>query len=526
MKYMGSKARIAKDLAPIINQLIEQHEITTYIEPFVGGSNMIEHIQCDTKYGYDNNEYLIAFWKEIQNGWDPLKSEYADMSKEQYQDIKDHKNLYPKSIVALAGFCSSYNAKWFGGYAGIVKTKVGTVRNYYHEAVRNVMKQAEKIGTVCYECKDFREIDVSGALIYCDPPYQDVTRYRETFDHDAYWNWVRKMSTKNIVLCSEYSAPADFECIYEKQLMVTLDKNNRHHATEKLYVFRKENKQMELKMNEYQLPEKILFNYEELKQELTEKVSHYETLVYTDDQIKEAKADRANLNRLKKALNDERIRREKEYMQPFNTFKTQINEIIGIIDKPMAVIDKQVKAYEDKQKQDKMDAIKNLWESCDVPEGLVLDKIFDQKWLNASVSMKSITAAIDNAIAGFNQDMDTLSNLPEFGFEAQQVYIRTLDINKALAEGQRMAQVQKQKAEYEAEQARRKTEEEARKQAEQAANQAGEAVFDNAPDVSAQIPIPEVPVKQWVAFQALMTTEDALALKDFFNSRNIEFKAV
>lgn len=122
--------------------------------------------------------------------------------------------------------------------------------------------------------------------------------------------------------------------------------------------------------------------------------------------------------------------------------------------------------------------------------------------------------------------MDTLSNLPEFGFEAQQVYIRTLDINKALAEGQRMAQVQKQKAEYEAEQARRKTEEEARKQAEQAANQAGEAVFDNAPDVSAQIPIPEVPVKQWVAFQALMTTEDALALKDFFNSRNIEFKAV
>lgn len=73
MKYMGSKARIAKGLAPIINQLIVQHEITTYIEPFVGGSNMIEHIQCDTKYGYDNNEYLIAFWKEIQNGWDPPK---------------------------------------------------------------------------------------------------------------------------------------------------------------------------------------------------------------------------------------------------------------------------------------------------------------------------------------------------------------------------------------------------------------------------------------------------------------------
>ncbi len=110
---------------------------------------------------------------------------------------------------------------------------------------------------------------------------------------------------------------------------------------------------MEFKVNEYQLPDKLTFNYEELKCELQEKVSHYETLVYTDDQIKEAKADRASLNKLKTALNDERIRREKEYMQPFNDFKAKVNEIIGIIDKPVAVIDRQVKEYEEKQKKDK-----------------------------------------------------------------------------------------------------------------------------------------------------------------------------
>ena len=106
---------------------------------------------------------------------------------------------------------------------------------------------------------------------------------------------------------------------------------------------------MELRVNEVAIPEKIDFNYEELKAELTSKVSFYETLVYTDDQIKDAKADKANLNKLKRALNDERIRREKEYMQPFNVFKAQINEIIGIIDKPIAVIDEQVKAYDEKR---------------------------------------------------------------------------------------------------------------------------------------------------------------------------------
>ena len=161
---------------------------------------------------------------------------------------------------------------------------------------------------------------------------------------------------------------------------------------------------MELKMHEYQLPEKILFNYEELKRELTEKVSHYETLVYTDDQIKEAKADKAALNKLKKALNDERIRREREYMAPFADFKTKINEIIGIIDKPIAVIDTQVRAYEEQQKEDKLKKIKELCGTLAVPEGLSFEKIYNPKWLNASTSMKSIAEQMNAAIEKFHQD--------------------------------------------------------------------------------------------------------------------------
>ena len=71
---------------------------------------------------------------------------------------------------------------------------------------------------------------------------------------------------------------------------------------------------MELKLIPYTVPQSITWNYEELKAELTAKASEYASIVYTDDQVKAAKADRANLNRLKKALNDERIRQEREYM--------------------------------------------------------------------------------------------------------------------------------------------------------------------------------------------------------------------
>lgn len=289
---------------------------------------------------------------------------------------------------------------------------------------------------------------------------------------------------------------------------------------------------MELKMNEYQLPEQILFNYEELKAELTEKVQHYETLVYTDEQIKEAKADRAALNKLKKALNDERIRREKEYMQPFNEFKSKINEIVAIIDKPVAVIDKQIREYEDKRQQEKLEEIKKLWSEMEVPDGMTLDKVFNDRMLNTSFNMKHVKQCFIDAIDRFNRDMAVLVNLPEYSFEAQQTYISSLDLSKAMNEANRLSRLAKQKAEYEAEQERLKAEE------------AKKAVHSVEPDVNVE-PVSEMgkaissierqayekavsaaPAKQWVAFQALLSTEDALALKEFFNNRNIEFKAV
>lgn len=287
---------------------------------------------------------------------------------------------------------------------------------------------------------------------------------------------------------------------------------------------------MELKMNEYQLPEKISFNFEELKQELTAKVSMYETMVYTDEQIKDAKADKANLNKLKKALNDERIKREKEYMQPFNEFKAQVNEIISIIDKPVAVIDKQVKEYEEKKKQEKMDAIKEHWTSLDVPEGLSLEEIFDSKWLNSSVSMKSIHEAVDEAIIKYKADMDTLSDLPEFSFEAKQVYISTLDIRKALNEAHRLSEVAKKKAEYEAELAKKKQEEELAQfmplPVEEVATPESEAQEQLKESESFEnfIPTFAEPEKNWLVIKVNVTDSEKHMIEQFMATNNIEFK--
>lgn len=231
---MGSKARIAKDIAPILNKIIDEYKIDTYIEPFVGGANMIEHIQCKNKYGLDNNIYLIAFWKAIQSGWNPLE---FTMTKEVYDDIKNNKEKYPNHIVALAGFCATYNAKWFGGYAGIVNTKAGTTRNYYDEAVRNVLKQKDKILDVKFSCCNYAQKNISGSLIYCDPPYENSTEYAEQFNHSEFWEWVKNISATNFVFVSEYNSPQGFNCIWNKSLITTLDKNSRSQSVEKLFTY-------------------------------------------------------------------------------------------------------------------------------------------------------------------------------------------------------------------------------------------------------------------------------------------------
>lgn len=247
MKYMGSKARLAKDLAPVLNKIIQDNGILAYLEPFVGGANMIEHINAEYRAGFDINSYLIALWNGLRYGDFNIpetmtKEEYLYWH-ELYLHPEDHSNNYSKFMIGCAGFLATYNAKFFGGYAGVVHTKAGTVRDYYAEARRNVLKQLPKVKDVNFVHRDYESISYLSQryLIYCDPPYDNTTSYKSGWRSDLFWNWVRKISKDkkgHIVLVSEYQAPPDFECIFEKELTTTLDKNSRKKDIEKLFRIR------------------------------------------------------------------------------------------------------------------------------------------------------------------------------------------------------------------------------------------------------------------------------------------------
>ena len=289
---------------------------------------------------------------------------------------------------------------------------------------------------------------------------------------------------------------------------------------------------MELKVNEVIIPERIDFNFEELKTELSEQVEKYRNLVYTDDQIKLCKADKANLNRLKKALNEERIRRKKEYLKPFEEFESKVNEIIKIIDEPLQLIDKQVKEFEEKKKADKRTEIGAYWETTEHPEWLVLSKIFDERWLNATYTMKQIQADITGWINRVNSELETLEQLDSFSFEAIDVYKRSLDMNQAIAEGKRLADIQKRKEEAERKKAEIETEkkwEEMQKASAEAPQTSTAPLNEKAEEIHTEEEKAEEMAQSasmWLNFSALLTIDQALKLKKFFEDNNIEFKKI
>lgn len=251
---------------------------------------------------------------------------------------------------------------------------------------------------------------------------------------------------------------------------------------------------MQLQINDYSLPQAISFNYEEIKQELISKVEVYKTLVYTEDQVSSAKKDRASLNAFKKSLNDERIRLEKEYLEPFNDFKDKINELIKIVDEPVAIIDKQVKGFEEEKRNSKRKDVEDLWKSKTKPDWLRLEQIWDDKWLNASVTMKQVETAIDNELARIDSEIGIIQSLahPE---EALILFRESLSLATATAESERIAKIQEAV--------------EKKKVAE---------VIEEHEEINEE--------KLTVNFQCTMTVSQAKALKNFFIQNNIEFKQI
>lgn len=221
MQYFGGKQRIAEQISKYINT----HTHTHYAEIFCGSCNVASKVKIENKTLNDKHKYLIAMFKELQNGWIP--PDYV--SEEDYKNAKINQDTFPH-IAGFIGFACSFAGKWFGGYAR--DKKGGGNGNYALRGKNSILKKMENLKNANFICKDFSELDFNNTLIYCDPPYRNTTQYNKKilgeFNYDLFLEWVKKQSYKNIVLVSEYkhNVPNDAKIVLEIDSRTSIrDKN-------------------------------------------------------------------------------------------------------------------------------------------------------------------------------------------------------------------------------------------------------------------------------------------------------------
>lgn len=239
MKYMGSKARFAKELLPIL--LEGRTEEQSFVEPFVGGANIISHVS-GKRIGADSNEYLIALYKSLQKG----RVFPRQIEKNLYSTMRDKYNSGNCDDVALIGwigFMASANGRFFeGGYSGLSETKIGTTRDYIAESIRNIERQMTLIKDVEFICSDYRTLDIPPrSIVYCDPPYFGTKKYaKQLGSYEEFWNWCLKIAKNNKVFVSEYNAPNEWAEVWSKNVGSSLSSNGksggRKQSVERLFV--------------------------------------------------------------------------------------------------------------------------------------------------------------------------------------------------------------------------------------------------------------------------------------------------
>lgn len=264
------------------------------------------------------------------------------------------------------------------------------------------------------------------------------------------------------------------------------------------------------------IPPQISFNFEEIKSELAGKLQVYQNMVVTESGIKEAKADRANLNKFKSALADSRKAVKAQWNQPLSDFEGKMKELERMVDEPIGAIDRQVKAYDEAKKQDKRQQIERFFEGAvgDLEEVLPLSKIWNDRWLNATYPMKDIEKEIVERIRKTHSDIGIIvaMQLPCCD-QMLSTYLETLDMSRAMEEKHKYEQAQKAKAQA--------------KQAEPAPSSpaeqpVAEAVV-NTPQETAREAAPELRV---LDFRVWVTPEQMQALKAFLVQNHIRYGRV
>lgn len=169
-------------------------------------------------------------------------------------------------------------------------------------------------------------------------------------------------------------------------------------------------------------------NFDKLKTAVEAYAAKYQNMAVSTSTKKEAKASRAELRKLKTALDDKRKEIKKKYAEPYNLFASQIKELEAKLDESIEPIDQGLKELESQQRETRLkhvnDLIEEMASNYDVKPSEVE---IDSTWLNQSTSKKKVTEGIADQMGAIKKRHEDLA----FGIKTITEYAKGFGIDPA-----------------------------------------------------------------------------------------------
>ena len=300
-----------------------------------------------------------------------------------------------------------------------------------------------------------------------------------------------------------------------------------------------------------QNPGTIEMNFDALEEQLDKKLDEYRGAVFTEDTKTIAKAEIASLRRLKKDIEDGRKTVKKKWMEPYDAFDKRMKILSTKVDEPINAINEQVQAFEEKRRQEKREEIHRMYEDCvseyeESREFIVLDKLYDPKWENASVSMKSIKKDMAEKMSAIQTAVSSIKAMrSDKELDALALYKRTLNLNDAIQmimtyeqnkadalrrEDERRQLEEERRIQAEIERARVaereaiRREEQIRKEEQEKAEKVKVAAIESLPDISDDDLPFEQPTTVTAYYRVVATPDELEAVEMAFNSIGVYFE--
>ena len=302
-----------------------------------------------------------------------------------------------------------------------------------------------------------------------------------------------------------------------------------------------------LKSVSVDLPQEIE-NLEQLKAELTPRLEKYNNLVVTEDSIKAAKDDKANLNKLRKAIEEQRISIKKQYLEPYNVLEAQCKEVVALIDAPIKAIDAQIKAFDEIEKKEKLTKLQTAFYKTEHPSWLQFASICPDKWENKTSKTDKLIEQIEESVKNVNAELEEINSIYAESPLLTAIidrYKQTISKADTLSYAVQLEQQYKADQERKAEEERRRAEAEALKsqqEQEHTENELNAPIIDSV-ESNINTPIneqnavsgenlgnsddvaPTEPILNGM-FRVECTRSQLIALRDFMKAQGIKFEIV